>query len=130
MLELIRDQADGLRRLLGKGGLRVLRLNSARRGMGKTGVAVNLAAALAGKGREVLIVDENGTSGNVGDSLGQGARCDLLQVMRGECGLDQAIRRVAGVSVLSAARGLVELAQLSHETRSGLADTLAKSCPR
>lgn len=126
----VHDQADGLRRLLGKGGLRVLRLNSGRRGMGKTSVAVNLAAAMVAKGREVLILDENATQGNVGDHLGQRARRDLLQVVRGECSLDQTIHRVAGISILAAARGLSELKQLPHDARLALGDALAKACPQ
>ncbi len=125
----VRDQADGLRRLLGKGGLRVLRLSSGRRGMGKTSAAVNLAAAMVATGREVLILDENASQGNVGDTLGQRARWDLQQVIRGECGLDQAIHRVAGISILAAARGLSELQRFSHEAKLALADALSKVCP-
>ncbi len=130
MLNPVHDQADGLRRLLGKGGLRVLRLNSGRRGMGKTSVAVNLAAAMVAKGREVLILDENGAQGNVGDNLGQRARRDLLDAVRGECGLDQVIHRVAGISILAATRGLSELKQLSHDARLALGDALAMACPQ
>lgn len=129
MRDPARDQAEGLRRLLGQEGLRVLRLNSGRRGMGKSGVALNLAAALAGQGREVLVVDENGAPGNLGDSLGLHARCELLRALRGECGMEDAIGKAAGISVLPVAQGLMELARRPPDAWHGLADALAQSCP-
>ena len=125
MHNIARDQAEGLRRLLGQHGLRVLRLNSGRRGVGKTSCAVNLAAALAGKGREVLIVDENDDPGNVADCLGQPAHCDFLQVVRGQCELERSLRRVGDISYLPAACGMAELSRLSQENRLRLSETLA-----
>lgn len=41
------DQAEGLRRMLARGGARVIALAAASSGVGNTTVAVNLAAALA-----------------------------------------------------------------------------------
>ena len=125
MHNIARDQAEGLRRLLGKEGLRVLKLNSARRGVGQTSCAVNLAAALAEKGRAVLILDENDDAGNVGDFLGQRLPREFLHVVRAECGLEQVVKPVAGISVLPAARGIAALARLSREDQNRLSDSIA-----
>ncbi|MFY9329908.1 MAG: AAA family ATPase [Georgfuchsia sp.] len=124
MLNPVRDQAEGLRRLLGRQGLQVLRLNSARRGVGKTSCAVNLAAALVEKGREVLILDENEDQGNVADCLGQPAYRNFLKVVQGQSELEKSIIRIADISLLPAACGMAELARLSHENRLRLSDTL------
>jgi len=51
------DQADGLRRMFGGMRTRVVELVSGIGGVGRTAVAVNLAAALARAGRSTLLVD-------------------------------------------------------------------------
>ena len=124
MHNMSRDQAEGLRCLLGQQGLRVVRLNSGRRGVGKTSCAINLAAALVEKGREVLILDENEDQGNVADCLGQPAYRNFLKVVRGQCELEESILRAADISFLPAACGMAELARLPRENRLRLSDTL------
>ncbi|MCC7079492.1 MAG: hypothetical protein IT530_02380 [Burkholderiales bacterium] len=57
MVERGTDQADGLRRMFGGVRTRVLELASGIAGVGRTAVAVNLAAALARSGRNTLLVD-------------------------------------------------------------------------
>ena len=59
--KLVADQADGLRRLLAQTRTRVLAFASMGRGLGVTTMAMNLGAALAYQGREVLLLDEHGT---------------------------------------------------------------------
>ena len=127
MHNVVRDQAEGLRRLLGQQGLRVLRLNSGRRGVGMTSCAINLAAALTEKGRQVLIVDENENPGNVADCLGQPAHRDFFRVVQGQCGLEKSLRRVADISYLPVACGMTELSRLSQENRLHLSESLAAS---
>ncbi|WP_220634267.1 MinD/ParA family ATP-binding protein [Georgfuchsia toluolica] len=119
-----RDQAEGLRRLLGQQGLRIVRLNSGRSGVGKTSCAINLAAALVEKGREVLILDENEDQGNIADCLGQPAHRNFLKAVREQCELEESIQRAADISFLPAACGMAELARLPHENRLRLSDTL------
>ncbi|OUL98323.1 MinD/ParA family ATP-binding protein [Variovorax sp. JS1663] len=58
---MMSDQAEGLRRLLAQSRTRMLAIASMGRGMGATTAAMNLAAALALQGREVLLLDEHGT---------------------------------------------------------------------
>ena len=61
MTRMMSDQAEGLRRLLAQTRTRMLAFASMGRGLGATTVAMNLAAALALQGREVLLLDEHGT---------------------------------------------------------------------
>lgn len=112
------DQADGLRRLLARGGPRVLALAAGCEGVGKTTVAVNLALALAALGRRVLLLDGNFNAGNVNDSLRLRARYELAHAVAGDRRLDQVIvEGPRGVRVLPAARGLAQVAQ--HPPRAG-----------
>lgn len=57
MVERGTDQADGLRRMFGGVRTRVLDVVAGIGGVGRTSVAVNLAAALARAGRNTLLVD-------------------------------------------------------------------------
>jgi flagellar biosynthesis protein FlhG len=100
------DQAEGLRRLLAKSGSRVVAVTGGPLGVGCTSTIVNLAAALAGLGKDVLIIDEclgqNSVSEMLGGVRGAGS---LRELMNGEVALEQAAPRHAlGFSVLAASR--------------------------
>jgi flagellar biosynthesis protein FlhG len=127
MSSYIGDQADGLRRLLGGQRIRILRLASARHGVGKTNCAINLAAALVEQGREVLIIDENDGAKNVADYLGQEPTRGLLDVVRGKSTLDQSIRRIEDISILPASSNLCELPRLSRDQRLRLSNAVTAS---
>lgn len=106
------DQAEGLRRLLDRSGLRVV---SIRAGAGGNTPAtiVNLAGALAELGSDVLILDEHPAAQGVTAALGLKARFDLEHVIRRERDLDEVIiRGPAGILILPLARGARSLAQL------------------
>jgi flagellar biosynthesis protein FlhG len=57
LAKLIPDQADGLRKLVGRDGVQVISILSGCQGAGKTIAANNLASALARAGRRVKVVD-------------------------------------------------------------------------
>lgn len=100
------DQAEGLRRLLARSGARVIAVTGGPIGVGCTTVVVNLAAALAQQGKDVLVIDECVGDGSLGRMLGglRGAG-NFAAVMRGEMTPDDAAARHAlGFSVLAAAR--------------------------
>ncbi|RKT25435.1 flagellar biosynthesis protein FlhG [Paraburkholderia sp. RAU2J] len=106
MDKLISDQAEGLRRLLARSGARVIAMTGGPAGVGCTTVVVNLAAALAQQGKDVLVVDECVGERSVSAMLGglRGAG-NFSAVMRGEMTLDDAAARHAlGFSVLAASR--------------------------
>jgi flagellar biosynthesis protein FlhG len=104
--KLISDQAEGLRRLLTRTGARVIAVTGGPTGVGCTTVVVNLAAALAQQGKDVLVIDECVGERSVSAMLGglRGAG-NFSAVMRGEMTLDDAAaRHPLGFSVLAASR--------------------------
>lgn len=106
MDKLVSDQAEGLRRLLARSGARVIAVTGGPDGVGCTTVVVNLAAALAQQGKDVLVIDERVGNRSVSAMLGglRGAG-NFAAVVRGEMTLDDAAARHAlGFSVLAASR--------------------------
>jgi flagellar biosynthesis protein FlhG len=104
--KFISDQAEGLRRLLARSGSRVISVAGGSAGVGSTTIVVNLAAALAQQGKDVLVIDEclggKSVSAMLGGVRGAG---NFAAVMRGEMALDEATARHAlGFSVLTASR--------------------------
>lgn len=98
------DQADGLRRLLAQTRTRVFAFASMGRGLGVTTVAMNLAAALAYQGREVLLLDEHGTqAGTVSAAWAVDPLGTLADVANRRLTLEGAAARApCGVHVLPA----------------------------
>jgi flagellar biosynthesis protein FlhG len=120
-----RDQAEGLRRLLQRPSLRVVTVVGARPGLGATGVVVNLAAALARAGKQVLILDENLAHDNVANALALKPRFDLLNAVRGDMPWrDILLCTPSGVNVLPVARAMQALPKLSGAERERLLETL------
>lgn len=106
MDKFISDQAEGLRRLLARSGSRVIAVTGGSAGVGSTTIVVNLAAALAQQGKDVLVVDEclgdKSVSAMLGGVRGAG---NFAAVMRGDMTLDEATaQHVLGFSVLAASR--------------------------
>ncbi|MEK7842710.1 MAG: P-loop NTPase, partial [Pseudomonadota bacterium] len=58
MIRMKGDQAEGLRCLQSKEGVRIITVASGGNGVGKTSAVVNLAVALAKNGKDVLVLDE------------------------------------------------------------------------
>lgn len=120
MLKQETDQADGLRRLLGKDGLRVVRLHAARRGVGKTAFAANLGCALRAKGRNVLILDEAGGSRSATAQLGLTPTADFARVAAGQCRFEQALAGSEALGVLVLGTGMETGRRLPAATRARL----------
>ncbi|MBP0595960.1 MinD/ParA family protein [Paraburkholderia sp. LEh10] len=107
MDKFVLDQAEGLRRLLARSGSRVVAVAGGSHGAGATTTVVNLAAALAEQGKDVLVIDECLGERSVSATLG-GVRSagNFSAVIRGEMTLEQAAGRHAlGFAVLAASRG-------------------------
>jgi flagellar biosynthesis protein FlhG len=123
----MRDQADGLRRLLDRQGLRIVRLTAGASGGGKASAVLNLAAALAEIGRDVLILDENPAARGVTAELGLKARFDLDDVIRRKRDLDEVlVRGPAGILILPIARGASSLTQLPVRDRQWLVERCSR----
>lgn len=120
------DQAEGLRRLLVSNRTQVITLVAGKSGMGRTSVTLNLAAALAGSGRDVLVLDENPAPHNLTDSLGLFARHDLLDVVQGKCQLQDALLPGKGYAILPVARLMRALEKLNHAEQQNLEKVLSE----
>lgn len=120
------DQAAGLRRLLARTTSRVVTVVGARDGLGATSIVVNLAAVLAGSGKDVLVLDENLSQDNVANTLALRARYDLLNVVRGDrTWQDVMLRGAQGVHVLPVARAMQSLPRLDEAQRERLLQSLS-----
>jgi flagellar biosynthesis protein FlhG len=118
------DQAAGLRRLMTGSPLRVMTLSGGA-GTGKTMLTANLALALAARGRQVLIIDENGGMRGVSSIFGLVAKGDLLRVLKAGKPLESIVMRPrAGVSLVPAAHASQELANMSDGSRAHILDAL------
>ncbi len=121
------DQAEGLRRLLVRNQTRMVTLLSGKTGVGRTGITINLAAAIARSGKEVLVLDENQAPNNIADQMGLHARYDLLDIAQQKCGYRDAVLNTHGFSVLHAARAMNFLSQMSHAEQQRVERALAES---
>lgn len=117
------DQAEGLRRLLSPDFVRVITVASGRPRIGKTTAVLNLATALARRGRKVLIFDEQPHRAKVDQLLQAGPRHDLLSVIDkkktiGEC----MVEGPAGVRLLAAHEAMRRLPGLDPSEQATLAE--------
>ncbi|PZN32916.1 MAG: cobyrinic acid a,c-diamide synthase [Proteobacteria bacterium] len=107
-------QKNGLARAADPGPVRVIAVTGGKGGVGKTSVAVNLATALAGAGRQVMLLDGDLGLANVDVFLGLSPRYTMAHVLAGERSLEEIILESPhGIKVVPAASGVADLANLS-----------------
>ncbi len=143
------DQADGLRQWVqarsGSTGLadppprpaqpepprpktkaRSLLFTSGKGGVGTSNVALNLAIALGELGRRVLLVDADLGLANIDLLCGLAPRCDLGDVLVGDCPLESAIvDGPAGIKIVPGAHGMRTLVEVLADGPARLAAGLA-----
>jgi flagellar biosynthesis protein FlhG len=108
--EFMNDQAEGLRRMLAGGGVRAVTVAGGRSGIGKTSVLINLAVALARRGKYVMIIDERSDAGNVAGKLGLAPRYDLIDVINRKRRLEEVmLQGPQGIAIVPAAKGVKAL---------------------
>ena len=121
------DQAEGLRRLLGKQIPKVIALVSGGARIGKTSAAINLAVAIARAGRSVMLLDENCGPRNVTATLGIDTVADMADTVRGSRALDQVlVPGPEGLVILPAGRGVQALCSIDEAGRHRLIEGFAR----
>jgi flagellar biosynthesis protein FlhG len=131
---VVPDQAAALRELMrppaAAGRLartRVIAVSSGKGGVGKTTLTVNLAIALAGRGRKAIVLDGDLGLANVAVTLGLAPRATLEHVIAGRRALADVLTPApGGFWIIPGGSGLEELANLSDERRRHLIGSLAQ----
>ncbi|MBF0623058.1 MAG: MinD/ParA family protein, partial [Magnetococcales bacterium] len=102
-----------------------LAVTSGKGGVGKTNITVNLAANLARKGLRVLLIDADLGMANIDVVLNLTPKYNIQDVMNGNKELDDvAVKGPHGITILPAASGVAELAELSEAQRLSLMDRI------
>ncbi|MDR5810322.1 MinD/ParA family protein [Caballeronia sp. LZ019] len=105
MDKLVLDQAEGLRRLLTRAGSRVVAVAGGPAGIGCTSAVVNLGAALAVHGKDVLVIDERQNGTSVSRMAGLSGSQAMSAVMSGRHALQDVVTRSPlGFSLIAAPR--------------------------
>lgn len=101
--------------------VKVIAVTGGKGGVGKTSVAVSLAAALACTGRRVMLLDGDLGLANVDVFLGLAPRYTMAHVLSGERTLDEVVLDAPqGFKVVPGASGVTALATLGRAEHLGI----------
>jgi flagellar biosynthesis protein FlhG len=106
---------------LSRPSVRTLAVVSGKGGVGKSNLVANLAVAMGKLGASAVVVDADFGQANQDLLLGVNPRLDLLNVLRGECELENiVIEGPAGVRLVPAGSGDSRLTAIDDVRREGL----------
>ncbi|MBS3098366.1 cell division ATPase MinD [Candidatus Woesearchaeota archaeon] len=101
---------------------------SGKGGTGKTTTAVNLAASLNNLGRDVILLDGNLTTPNIGIHLGMDAPVGLYDILKGKNNLSEAIYlHPSGLMIIPSNVNLEPASNYNKKLSSILLDLVGKS---
>jgi flagellar biosynthesis protein FlhG len=106
-----------LRKQLRHPNPRVISVTGGKGGVGKSIVAVNLAAATAAAGQRVLAIDADLGMADLNLLLGVAPHVSLLDVVEG-CEVQDALIQAHGLSLLPALNGSYQLANMNDDVRT------------
>jgi len=93
--------------------IQTIAVTSGKGGVGKTNIATNLALSLARSGRTAMLLDADLGMANVDSLLGLHAHVNLMDVLGGECSLEEIIiEGPSGLLIVPAASGNKHLSEL------------------
>lgn len=97
--------------------VKVIAVTGGKGGVGKTNVSVNLSVALADMGRRVVLMDADLGLANVDIMLGVRPKRNIVDVLSGECGLEDVMVQVSeNFSIVPSSSGTQEMTSLgAHE---------------
>lgn len=111
-------------------GARIIAVTSGKGGVGKTFVSANLAAALARRGKRVLVLDADLGLANLDVVLNLHPKVTLHDVFTGKARLEEAVVAApGGFSVLLAGSGMIEYSRLTQEVRNQFYHAVQKLAP-
>src|SRR3989338_8055195 len=96
---------------------RVITITSGKGGVGKTTSAINIGAALNYLGKDVIVVDANLTTPNIGLHLGAPiVPVSLNHVLSGKAKISDALyEHESGLKIIPSSLSIKELRQLNHD---------------
>lgn len=101
--------------------VQVVAVTGGKGGVGKTSISINLAIALAERGRRVVLLDADLGLANVDVLLGLRPKRNLADVISGQCGLaDIMLDAPGGIRVIPASSGTQAMVSLSRAEHAGL----------
>lgn len=123
VIKNIKDQAAGLRSFSRTKPVQVIAVTAGKGGVGKSNVSVNLAVALAGLNKNVMLLDADLGLANIDIMLGLHSKYNLSHVMQGSCDLsDIILEGPNGIRVIPAASGTEFMTHLSAAEHAGIID--------
>jgi flagellar biosynthesis protein FlhG len=101
--------------------VQVIAVSSGKGGVGKTSVAINLAAALSRQGQSVMLLDADLGLANIDVLLDLHPEYNISHVLRGEKSLDEVVvDGPSGLMIIPAASGIQKMSELSAPEHAGL----------
>ena len=107
--------------------VQVIAVSGGKGGVGKSNISVNLAIALAGMGRRVVVLDADLGLANIDVLLGITSQRNLADVLAGDCDLqDVLVEGPGGIKIVPASSGTQRMTQLSSLEHAGLINAFSE----